>query len=609
MKKILSSFLGVKLEDKFGSIKDKFLNAVNAHPEIFSLSLLGVFCLIFLFIGLNAYPLIDVDETRYAIIARTMVLTHNWNDLMLNGVPFLEKPPLYFWLVAASVKLFGQFTPLIVRLPIALISSFLVFFTYYVGKKAISRKFGLISSLVLLTSALFLILSHIAIIDMVLTVFMTGALYFAFLANLCTEKYKKFAWWYFYLFMGLGFLAKGLLALVIPVLIVSIYSLATKTFKEIFKPINIIPGIIIFLIAVLPWHLIMYQHYGFEFIRQYFLLHHFGRFMGSEYIGRERPLLYFVPVFLLGFLPWSFVFIAFLWNGFKTLEHKAQSLQGSLKEKFSSLIEAETTEKKLLLFSVISFVVIFVLFSVSTTKLPTYILPAFPFAALLTGYYWWYSDEKQQNEKAIYNLTIVFSAVLIIAALVATFSWPFLPDQILAQVNSFCDQTIKALYLLGIFLVLRVSTKRVLSVFSGYLLTMLFVVILAAFQIFNVVYNGGENEIEAFSEISSSEATSQLVTFDFAVKPSVLINSHSVVFITDPDFKALDKCLRYTYGDTFVIIKNKNLEGNADYQKEIDKRLMLVRIGRRYSLYVKKKAINGKHSHNEQELFLGQQEN
>lgn len=590
MKKFLSSFLTVKLEDKFGSAKDKFLNAINAHPEIFSISLLGVFCLLFFFIGLNAYPLIDVDETRYAIIARTMVITHNWNDLILNGAPFLEKPPLYFWLVACSVKLFGQFTPFIVRLPIALISSFLVFFTYYVGKKAISRKFGLISSLVLLTSALFLILSHIAIIDMVLTVFMTGALYFAFLANLSTERYKKYAWWYFYLFMGLGFLAKGLLALVIPVLIVSIYSLATKTFKEIFKPINIIPGIIIFLVSVLPWHLIMYQHYGFEFIRQYFLLHHFGRFMGSEYIGRERPFLYFVPIFLLGFLPWSFVFIAFLWNGFKTLENKVQSFQGTFKEKFLNLFDAETNEQKLLLFSVISFIVIFLLFSSSTTKLPTYILPAFPFAALLTGYYWWYSDEKQQNEKAIYNLTIVFSAVLIIAALVATFSWPFLPDQILAQINSFCDETIKALYLLGIFLVLRLSTKRILSVFSGYLLTMLFVVILAAFQIFNVVYNGGEDEIEAFSAISSTEATSQLVTFDFAVKPSALLNSSRVVFITDPDFKALDKSLSYSSGDTFVIIKNKNFEDNDIYQKEIDKRLRLVRFGRRYSLYVHKAA-------------------
>ncbi len=235
----------------------------------------------------------------------------------------------------------------------------------------------MISALTLLTSVFFLVLSHVAIIDMVLTVFMTSAIYCGFLTHFCEDKNKKYLWWYFYLFVGLGFLAKGILAFVIPVTIVFLYNLITKTAKDIFKPINLLPGLIVLLLVATPWHLIMLKNYGFEFIKQYFLIHHFGRFMGSEYIGRERPLLYFVPVFLLGFLPWTFMFFAFLYDGFKKLNTKFQLAEGTIKDRICSLFEATTNEQKLILFASVYFIVVFILFSTASTKLPTYILPLF----------------------------------------------------------------------------------------------------------------------------------------------------------------------------------------------------------------------------------------
>lgn len=588
MNKILQKLVDVKLEDKFANIKEKLVEFNNSHPELSCLLLLAIACLFFLFFGIGSYPLIDVDETRYAVMSRDLLNSLNWNDLMLNNQPFLEKPPLYFWIVSASIKFFGKFTPYAVRFPIALLSSVLVFFTYFFGKKVISRKFGMISAFTLLTSVFFLVLSHVAIIDMVLTVFITSAIYCGFLTHFCQDKNKKYLWWYFYLFVGLGFLAKGILAFVIPVTIIFLYNLITKTAKDIFKPINLLPGLIVFLLVATPWHLIMYKHYGFEFIKQYFLIHHFGRFMGSEYIGRERPLLYFVPVFLLGFLPWTFMFFAFLYDGFKKLSAKFQAAQGNVKDKICAIFEATTNEQKLILFASIYFIVVFVLFSTASTKLPTYILPLFPAAALLTGYYWWISDEKGENTRPIYNLTILFTAIFILAAAVSSIAYYFLPYAIQAKLMTFIGTTIISVYLVSMLLVLRLKTERPLSIFSGYVIFMFFIVALSVSKIFNLVYDTGENEIVNYSIVSiRPDNTSQLVTFDFAVKPSVMIEyQNEVNFVTDADFAKLDELLKYRGGPTFVIVKNKNFLNDPNYEPKLRKRLKKLKSGEKYSLYV-----------------------
>jgi len=589
MKKVLQK-LSLRLEDGFGkSIKDKFLGFINLHPEIFCLSLLVIACLVFLFIGLNAYPLMDVDETRYAVMSRDLVNSFDLNSLMLNGVPFLEKPPLYFWIVGASIKFFNVFSPFAVRFPIALLASFLVFFTYYVGKKVISRKFGVLSALVLLSSMFFLLLSHVAIIDMVLTVFMTSAIYSAFLSHFCQERYKKYCWWYFYIFIGLGFLAKGLLALAIPLAIVFIYNLLTKTAKEIFKPVYLIPGAILLLVMITPWHVLMYKEYGYQFIKEYFLIHHFGRFMGSQYIGRERPLLYFVPVFLLGFMPWTFIFLAFVGDLYKKLVARYKATEGKIKDKLCALVEANNNEQKLLLFATVFFAVVFFVFSTASTKLPTYILPLFPAAALLVGYYWWRSDEKGENEAAIAISTEIIAVVFILAAMSASIVFYLLPYELQCKLIGFKEMTIISLYVLAIFMMLRLSTKRALSIFSGYIVSMIFIITLSVSQIFNFVYATGQNEIVKYSSLSTRyNNSSQLVTFDFSVKPSALIEYNSKInFITDPDFKALDKLLMYDAGPTFVIVKNKNFIDDDNYRKELDKRLKLVEFGEKYSLYTK----------------------
>ena len=112
----------------------------------------------------------------------------------------------------------------------------------------------------------------------------------------------------------------------------------TKRTKEIFKPINMLPGLLIFFALIIPWHLLMYMEYGNKFIKEYFLLHHFARFINSVSIGRERPFLYFVPVFLLGFMPWTFVFIAFVVDGFKKLIARYKTAGGNVIKPLNSSV-------------------------------------------------------------------------------------------------------------------------------------------------------------------------------------------------------------------------------------------------------------------------------
>ena len=323
---------------------DKIKQFYSDSPERFYLILLGLLSFIFLFVGMGAYPLVDVDETRYAVMSRDL-LHHNWNFLMLNGVPFIEKPPLYFWITAFSIKLFG-FHEYAIRLPMSILATLTVFFTYYIGKKIKTPKFGFYTATIMMANVFFIMLTRVAIIDMVFTALLTWTIYFGLLTEFVKDNNKKWCWTAFYLCMSFAFLAKGLLAIVFPCAIIGIHRIINKSVKEIFKPQYILSGLVLFLLINLPWHLAMYKEYGFEFIWVYFILHHFERLVNADALGKTRPFLYFVPVFFVGFLPWSFHFIGAIVDFFR-------------KKLFKD---------KYILFFAIYFIIIFGLFSVASGK-------------------------------------------------------------------------------------------------------------------------------------------------------------------------------------------------------------------------------------------------
>lgn len=375
---------------------DKIKQFYSDSPERFYLILLGLLSFIFLFVGMGAYPLVDVDETRYAVMSRDL-LHHNWNFLMLNGVPFIEKPPLYFWITAFSIKLFG-FHEYAIRLPMSILATLTVFFTYYIGKKIKTPKFGFYTATIMMANVFFIMLTRVAIIDMVFTALLTWTIYFGLLTEFVKDNNKKWCWTAFYLCMSFAFLAKGLLAIVFPCAIIGIHRIINKSVKEIFKPQYIMSGLVLFLLINLPWHLAMYKEYGFEFIWVYFILHHFERLVNADALGKTRPFLYFIPVFFVGFLPWSFHFIGAIVDFFK-------------KKMF---------EDKYVLFFAIYFIIIFGLFSVASGKLPTYVLPAVPPAAFLTAYFIYAKDLKWLKIPTYISIFATVVALIVLRTVVYT---------------------------------------------------------------------------------------------------------------------------------------------------------------------------------------------
>ena len=375
---------------------DKIKQFYSDSPERFYLILLGLLSFIFLFVGMGAYPLVDVDETRYAVMSRDL-LHHNWNFLMLNGVPFIEKPPLYFWITAFSIKLFG-FHEYAIRLPMSILATLTVFFTYYIGKKIKTPKFGFYTATIMMANVFFIMLTRVAIIDMVFTALLTWTIYFGLLTEFVKDNNKKWCWTAFYLCMSFAFLAKGLLAIVFPCAIIGIHRIINKSVKEIFKPQYILSGLVLFLLINLPWHLAMYKEYGFEFIWVYFILHHFERLVNADALGKTRPFLYFVPVFFVGFLPWSLHFIGAIVDFFK-------------KKLFKD---------KYILFFAIYFIIIFGLFSVASGKLPTYVLPAVPPAAFLTAYFIYAKDLKWLKIPTYISIFATVVALIVLRTVVYT---------------------------------------------------------------------------------------------------------------------------------------------------------------------------------------------
>ena len=564
---------------------NRIFEYIKTHANIFALLLLVAASFLFIIFGLGNYPLIDVDETRYAVMARDMVISGNWNDLLLNGEPFLEKPPLYFWLVASSVKLFNGLTPFSARLPIGLSAILLVFATYFVGKKVSGVKFGLYSALILLSSVFYLIFAHIAILDMVLTVTMGLTLYCGFLATISQNKVKSIYWFLFYIFMSLGFLAKGILAVAFPVIIMFVYCFITKQLKEVFRPLNLLPGIIMFFLITMPWHIIMYKHYGYTFIHEYYIKHHFSRFIDSAELGRKQPLLFFVPVFLAGFFPWMITFLYAFFKAVKKYIIKFKAENGNILSKFLNPLSVENDFQKLLLFSLIFFTVMFSVLSISSTKLPTYILPVFPAAAFLTAYAWFKADKDNDFGKSVIVSTEIIAGVLIVASITATFVFPFLPFFLKFKLLCFRNITIYGLLLISIFSLFKLKKFKANNLFACYLALMLFIMIIAKSYIFNVVYMFGQNELVKYAYVAE-QTNSKLIPFDFPVKSSIMtVYSSKVDFIPDFDFKQVDEIVKSSDIPVLVITKNSHAE---DYKKELNSKFILLINGFKYSLWATK---------------------
>jgi 4-amino-4-deoxy-L-arabinose transferase-like glycosyltransferase len=302
---------------------------------------------------LGSVPLIGPDEPRYARVAVEMHRAGSYLVPTLQGQPWLEKPPLYYWLAGLAFRILGE-TETAARLPSVLAALLLVASVVFFGVRLYGEEAGLHAGFVAATMPLVFAYGRAAAMDMLLAATVTCAvgLMALRLLGLAGRLAVPAAWG----FMALATLAKGPLGFLLPGLIVGGYIVAARQWRlarEALSP----AGIALFLLVAAPWYLLMWRHEGQAFVDVFLLNHNLQRFTSAIH-RHPGPIFYYVPVLLVGVFPWTGLTLAGLGP--------------------SRRAPAD-------LFLVLWIALPFLFFSIAGSKLPGYILPCLPPLALLTG--------------------------------------------------------------------------------------------------------------------------------------------------------------------------------------------------------------------------------
>jgi 4-amino-4-deoxy-L-arabinose transferase-like glycosyltransferase len=358
-------------------------------PLIELLTIAG-FCAFLFYFGLSAFGLVGADEPRYAQIAREMLARRDLVTPTLYGKPWLEKPPLYYWRAMETYWAVGV-SDWAARLPSGAAATFMVVVIYF-----FLRRFrpGAQLNGALMTAASVGVIGFArgAGTDMLLA----AALVVGMLLWFVWYATERRLWLLlFYLFMAFGMLAKGPVAPLLAALIIVVFAPAGQNARLIARTLWL-PGILLFLVVALPWYVAV-QLQNPQFLREFILQHNLGRFASNMY-HHKQPFWYFVPILLLGVMPWTALVIA----GW------AETIRGWHEQ-------PGPREDTLPKFLVIWTVVVVVFFSFSSSKLPGYILPAVPACTILAAH--WVSRRERLAWAVVIAQGALSGALLAVALL------------------------------------------------------------------------------------------------------------------------------------------------------------------------------------------------
>lgn len=575
----------MEINKKFYSVYEKLKSFSSKYAEYLTIIGLAILFYFIFFHDIGSYSLMDVDETRYVSMARDMFHSKDYLTLYLNGQYFFEKPPLYFWQECLSFALWGgKVNEWTARFPVALLGFIFSFVVYGLSRIYISRRFGVFTSLIIATSLEFIMLARYAILDIVLTFYIGLALVSYFIIYFCKENHKKYFWWAFYAFSGLAVMAKGIPGMAVPFGVVFFTAIMAKKFKNIFKPINIIPGMILFLLIVLPWHIAMFKLHDPLFFNEYIIKHHLERFLNTANnpIGRKQPFYYYFIVVLWGFIPWVFSMIAVFIDKIKNWS-KLHYVEKVKNFNFDLL---DNTHKMIAL-AWVAAAWIMAFFSSSSTKLATYILPIYFPLAVIVGLMWMDYVDKKKHEKPINISVKIFGWICLIAGIVAMFTPLYLPAQLnhdIAEVRWFA---LICLIVFGLGTLLFVKYKKYLGVFIFYVLFMTVISAFATEEFFEIDYKFGQQDLVEFAKYAKD--------YNYTISANGMDRKYSLLYYNDEevdynpkdiDIKAIEQDLKKK--NNVVIIKNK-------YMPEIENVLnyKIVKKGRRYTM-IKGKKVKSK---------------
>ena len=319
--------------------------------------------------GLGVGTLWDNSETAYGEVAREILLTHNWVVMHLNNVPYFIQPPLYFWFGAIFSLLMGP-TPFALRLPSALATIALAALTGYVVARQAGTRVGVYAAVILSTCLMQAVIGRLAIMDALLDLAVAMTIFFWFRGlETGRDRYSIYGW----IAAGAGFLAKGLVAPVVALLVIVPYYLWNRRYEPAHPPTARawIVGLLAFLAIVAPWPIALVAH-----DRLFPLEKLIGEYTVGRYTGvvenQSGPLWYYVPVIILGFFPWiAFLPMAIVYGVNQLRANVAQDRQLA----------------RLVRLGFVWIVMPLLFFSLARTKLPNYVALELPALALITALY------------------------------------------------------------------------------------------------------------------------------------------------------------------------------------------------------------------------------
>ena len=343
--------------------------------------------------GLGMYGLYEPHESYFAMVGREMVLRGDWITPYLNGAPYLNEPPLMYWLIAISTSIFGN-TEFAVRLPVAIAGWLGVILVWRWSRDLWGIDASRIAVLMISVTFGWFIFTHQVLIDIVLATLILASnyLFWKFLSN-------PKSWLYLFsccFCLGLGLLAKGLIAVFIPVTIWLIIGAINYKFSN-FSYIKLVSGLLLIIAVVIPWFIAV-EKANPGFIRYFIINEHLYNLLDKPFFPDYEVDKTSIKVYLGLTIIWCFPWILFL-------PAIIQNTWEKLTQKYSR--ENVTEDKKYnnaILLLILAFFLPILIFIPVHSRLIHHSLPAIPpLIILCAGFY----SEKllPNNNKLVFDIT------------------------------------------------------------------------------------------------------------------------------------------------------------------------------------------------------------
>jgi 4-amino-4-deoxy-L-arabinose transferase-like glycosyltransferase len=338
------------------------------------------------FFLLGRAPLFDVDEGAFSQATLEMFQRGDFLSTTLNGKPRYDKPILVYWLQAASVAAFGA-SEFAFRLPSALCASLWAFATYLFTRRCFGPARGLLAAAMLSTTLGVYLIGRAATADALLNLLIALSMFCAWLHLHSGARRWLYAT---HAAIGLGFLAKGPVAILIPLAVTFLFCILRRDLRTWARAVFDVRALALFAAIALPWYAAILARDGWGFYQGFFLKHNVGRFSGPV-SGHAGSLVYYFPVVLLGLLPFTALLV---------------TLARNLRSAWRDDVQA---------FLLLWFAFVFVFFSLSGTKLPHYMLYGTTGLIILIAVY---ADQAKSSVTALLPAAAFFVGLLLLPAIV-----------------------------------------------------------------------------------------------------------------------------------------------------------------------------------------------